>query len=114
MMFDLRWSAGEKKVAHAAFKTALSRERGAVRRQIEAMLQQHAPDAAKIWKIRHYLNDKAREMDRKYDFRYSVLIGVFARLIGEGWLTMDELAGLDSEKLELIRHQSAHWKVVDA
>ena len=45
--------------------------------------------------IRDYLNEKAREVDHKYDFRYSVLIGVFARLMAEGWLTPEDLADLE-------------------
>ncbi len=109
MMLDLKWSPGEKKVAHAAFEAALSRERAAIRRRIEAMLCD-ARDGTEIWAIRDYLNEKAREIDRKYDFRYSVLIGVFARLIAEDWLTVDDLAGLDMAKLELIREHSAGWK----
>ena len=112
-MFDTKWSPGEKKVAHAAFEAALSRERAAIRRHIEAMLSVSA-EGPEIWAIRDYLNEKAREFDHKYDFRYSVLIDVFARLLAEGWLTLDELAGLDTSKLELVRNRSAMWKVNDA
>jgi hypothetical protein len=110
---NLTWSSGEKKIAHAAFEAALERERAAVRRKVEAMLQS-SPDSAEIWGIRDYLNDKAREIDGKYDFRYSVLIDVFARLVAEGWLTLPELAGLRSDKLQLIEQGSAYWKKADA
>ena len=55
-------------------------------------------DGTEIRAIRDYLNEKARELDQKYDFRYSVLISVFARLIAEGWLTLEDLAGLDIAK----------------
>jgi hypothetical protein len=112
-MFDLKWNAHEKKVAHAAFEAALSRERAEVRREIESILRS-SPESTEIWRIRDYLNEKAREIDYKYDFRYSVLIGVFARLIAEGWLTIEELVGLSSEKLGLIQEQSAAWKQTDA
>lgn len=108
-MVDLRWSPGEKKIARAAFDAALFRERAAIRRQVEAMLAASA-DSAEIWRIRDYLNEQARGVDRKYDFRYSVLIGVFAQLMAEGWLTFDELAGLGDEKLKLLRAASARPK----
>ncbi len=112
-MLELKWSPAEKKIAHAAFESALSLERTAIRRDIEAMLAGSA-DAAEIWTIRDYLNDKARELDEKYDFRYSVLIGVFARLLADGWLTLEDLTGLDATKLELICDRSAIWKRSDA
>jgi hypothetical protein len=112
-MFDLKWSAQEKKVAHAAFEAALSRERAEVRSEFESILRS-SPESTEIWRIRDYLNERAREIDHKYDFRYSILIGVFARLIAEGWLTIEELAGLSGEKLDLIRERSSAWKQIDA
>ena len=111
-MFDLKWSASEKKAAHAAFESALSRERATIRRHVEALLRD-TNDGTEIWEIRDYLNGKARELDQKYDFRYSVLIGVFARLMAEGWLTLEDRAGLDIAKLELIGEHSAVWSRAD-
>jgi hypothetical protein len=112
-MIDLKWSPGEKKAAHSAFEAALARERASIRRHVEAVLRD-TNDGTEIWAIRDYLNDKARELDRKYDFRYSVLIGVFARLVAEDWLALEELAGLDIAKRELIREHSTVWKRADA
>lgn len=112
-MIDLKWSPGEKKAAHVAFESALSRERAAIRRNVETMLRD-TNEGTEIWAIRDYLNEKARELDHKYDFRYSVLIGVFARLMAEGWLTLEDLAGMDLAKRELIRERSAVWKQVDS
>lgn len=108
-MLDLKWSPGEKKIARAAFDAALSREGSDIRGRVEAMLRA-STDPAEIWRVRDYLNDKAREFDQKYDFRYSVLIGVFAQLLAEGWLNFEELAGLRSEKLDLLRDASARRK----
>src|SRR5438477_105689 len=112
-MFDLKWSPSEKKAAHAAFESALLRERATIRRHVEALLGD-ASDGTEIWAIRDYLNEKAREFDQKYDFRYSVLISVFARLMAEGWLTLEDLGGLDIAKRELIREHSAVWRRADA
>jgi hypothetical protein len=112
-MFDLRWSSAEKKVAHAAFEAALSRERATIRHEIESMLRV-SDDGTAIWRVRDYLNDRARELDQKYDFRYSVLISVFARLLAEGWLTLDDIAGLDMAKQELIREHGTVWTRTDA
>jgi len=112
-MLDLKWTQSEKKAARAAFESALSRERLAIRRHVDVLLRD-TRDGTEIWSIRDYLNEKARELDQKYDFRYSVLITVFARLLAEGWLTMEDLGGLDTAKCELIREHSAAWTQADA
>jgi hypothetical protein len=49
-------------------------------------------DPLKIWPVHDYLSEKRRDIDQKYDYRYSVLITVFARLLFEGWTTEAELA----------------------
>jgi hypothetical protein len=98
---DLRWSHAEKKIARAAFDTALAREKAATRKRVEAILRQSdAPD--QIWEVYNFLSAKSREFNEKYDYRYSVLIWVFRRLVSEGWLTDSDLSGLGPEKLSLI------------
>jgi hypothetical protein len=104
-MSDLKWTPDEKKVAHRAFDAALARERMAVRHHVEALLRD-TDDGTVIWAIRDYLNDVARDIDYKFDFRYSVLINVFGRLVAEGALAMDELAGLGEDKLAMIRERA--------
>jgi hypothetical protein len=47
-----------------------------------------------------------REIDRRYDYRYSVLPLVFAHLLRDGRLTEDDLHGLGQGKLDLIRRAS--------
>ena len=39
-----------------------------------------------------------------YDYRYSVLLWVFARLIRDEWLNIDELEGLSEDKLSRINN----------
>jgi hypothetical protein len=41
-------------------------------------------------------------------------IDVFAQLLAEGWLALEDLAGLDTEKREFIRKRSEFWKGTDA
>jgi hypothetical protein len=91
----------EKKAARAAFDLALTRELKAARQEAEAMLR-NSPDDRVIWRLNDYLSEKRREIDEKYDYRYSVLMWVFPRLVSEGWLKADELAGIGSEKVDVI------------
>ena len=99
---DFTWSPGQKKAARAAFDLAIAREFKAIRQHVEAMLKNNAEDRV-IWKLEEYLYEKRREIDQKYDYRYSVLMLVFPRLVHEGWLTLDELDGIGEEKVEVFR-----------
>ena len=110
---ELHWSHKEKSVARAAFDAALARETSAIRKEVEAVLQgSKEPNA--VWDILELLSRKQREVERKYDYRYSVLIGVFARLLFEGWIAESDLAGLGAEKLQLIRRSAETVKELDA
>jgi hypothetical protein len=67
----------------------------------------NSKDPRVIWRIEDYLEERRREHDRLFDYRYSVLIGVFARLMRDELLKEEELAGLREEKLEAIRAVAA-------
>jgi hypothetical protein len=112
-MREFVWSPTEKKVAHAAFDAALARECGAIRREVEAMLKRSS-DPKAIWRVHDYLSEKRREIAWKYDFRYSVLVRVFGRLLAEGWVREAELVKLRPEKIEAIKRSASPWKTTDA
>ncbi len=105
-MYELKWSHAEKTVARRAFDLALGKE-------LEAVLQEAKRRAARIeepselWDLESWLTERRREIDRRYDFRYSILPLVFAQLLRDGRLTEDDLHGLAHEKLDLIRRASA-------
>src|SRR6187399_2141693 len=100
-MREFTWSATEKKAARAAFSLSLARELKAARQEAEALLRNSSDDRV-IWQIHDYLSSKRRDIDEKYDYRYSVLMLVFPRLVSEGWLKLEELMGIGSEKVEVI------------
>jgi hypothetical protein len=110
---NIDWTASEKKVARVAFDAALARELAAIRRQVEEILS-GSPDPAQVWEVFKYLSKKQRDIDWKYDYRYSVLVDVFGQLLGEGWLTEAELTKLSAEKLDLIKRVAAAIKRRDA
>ena len=72
---DLHWSHKEKSVARAAFDGALARETAAIRKKAEELLQRSSEPTA-VWDVLEFLSKKQRELERKYDYRYSVLTGV--------------------------------------
>jgi hypothetical protein len=56
-----------------------------------------------LWDLEHYLTQRRKEIDRKYDYRYSQLTHVFGRLLYEKRLREEELRGLREDKLKRIR-----------
>jgi hypothetical protein len=102
-MNEMKWSKTEKSLARKAFDLAYARECAA----IAAKLKEKAAASAEpehLWRIHDYLTEKRRETDEKYDYRYSVLISVFARLLMEGWLKEAELQGLQQDKIDRIKY----------
>ena len=61
-----------------------------------------AAEPQDMWAVQDYLAKKGREIDEKYDYRYSQLVLVFARLVREGRLKEEQLEGLAEEKLSFI------------
>jgi hypothetical protein len=101
-MNDFEWSKAEKQAARRAFDLALKRECLAIRGKLEQMLKADE-DFRQIWRIHDYLSEKRREVDLKYDYRYSRLITVFGRLLMEGWIAEADLGGLAEDKLQRIK-----------
>ena len=56
-----------------------------------------------LWDLEHYLTQRRKEIDRKYDYRYSQLDLVFGRLLREKWISEEDLWGLGEDKLRAIR-----------
>ena len=107
-MHDEKWSRSEKTIARRAYDDAHDRELAAlaqeVRRRANAIAEPHH-----IWALHDFLTRSRKEIDLKYDYRYSQLVFVFARLIFDGWLSEAELTGLAEEKLARIRSILEMW-----
>lgn len=101
-MLSGHWTKGEKNIARRAFERATGREMGGFVEEVRGRANK-IKDVDDIWRLNDFLTKKRREIDEKYDYRYSVLVFVFARLINEGWITIDDLAGLGEDKLRSIR-----------
>ena len=96
------WSRSEKVIARTAFDAALGRELHEVIQQAKKMASQ-IQQSSHLWDLEHYLTERRKEIDRKYDYRYSQLTHVFGRLLYEKRLREEELRGLREDKLKPIR-----------
>ena len=93
------WSKSEKVIARTAFDAALGRELHEVIQEAKKMASQ-IQQSSDLWDLEHYLTQRRKEIDRKYDYRYSQLTHV---LLQEGRLSEEELRGLGEDKLKPIR-----------
>ncbi|MBD2083056.1 hypothetical protein [Leptolyngbya sp. FACHB-17] len=98
---DIQWSETEKEISRSAFDRAYQREIDTLIQTVTAKAKTIA-DVSDVWQLHDFLSAKRHEIDGKYDERYSGLIFVFARLVREQWLSIDELEGLEAEKLAKI------------
>jgi hypothetical protein len=101
-MRDLTWSPAEKKIARRAFDLALSREFDAITHEVKRRAAD-IKDRSALWELEDYLTKSRKQIESKYDYRYSVLPMVFGILIREGRLSEEELRGLGEDKLDYIR-----------
>src|SRR6202049_1106264 len=96
------WSRSEKVIARTAFDAALGRELHEVIQETKRMASQ-IQQSSDLWDLEHYLTERRKEINRKYDYQYSQLTHVFAKLLYEKRLREDELRGLQEDKLNSIR-----------
>jgi hypothetical protein len=98
---EVEWSNTEKNIAKEAFNKAYVRE---VNNLIKEVREQAnlISDLNHLWQLHDFLSARRHEIDGKYDYRDSVLIFVFAKLINEDLLHINELEGLAKDKLTKI------------
>jgi len=101
-MNNIAWSKKEKVIARKAFDKAYERETIKLTNDVK-VLANEIKTPEDIWHLHDFLKEKRREIDEKYDYRYSQLIFVFGRLLNEGWLEINDLEGLDEDKITKIK-----------
>ncbi|MEH2287608.1 hypothetical protein [Nostoc sp.] len=94
---EAEWTDIEKKIARTAFDKAYEREIEALLKQVQKQASTLV-DLSELWQLHDFLSAKRHEVEGKYDYQYSVLLFVFAGLVKEGWLHLNELQGLDKDK----------------
>ena len=72
---EVIWSRSEKAVARTAFDAALGRELQEVIQEAKRMACE-IKGSSDLWDLERYLTQRRKEIDRKYDYRYSRLTDV--------------------------------------
>jgi hypothetical protein len=96
------WSRSEKTIARKAFDAALGRELHEVIQEAKKIANE-IQQSSDLWDLEHYLTERRKEIDRKYNFRDSRLTDVLGRLLYENRLGEEDLRGLREEKMKSVR-----------
>ena len=95
------WSITEKEIAQEMFNRAYKREIETLIKDIREKASAIA-DLNELWQLHDHLSAKRHEIEGKYEYDYTSLLFVFAELVRDGWLHLDELNQLDRGKLAKI------------
>jgi hypothetical protein len=97
-----KWTKKEKTIARAAFDKAYEKECLQIIEKLKKKsLKLSGPED--VWDLHDYLSEIRKGIDEKYDYRYSVLILVFATLLKQKWLDFEDLEGLSPDKIDKIK-----------
>ena len=96
------WSRSEKTIARAVFDAALKQELLEVMQEAKQKANQ-IKEPADVWELEHYLTQRRKDIDHKYDFRSSRLTPVLGRLLSERRISEQELRGVREDKMKAIR-----------
>jgi hypothetical protein len=100
-MHHITWSHAEKVIARQVFNAALQQELAELMSELKAQAQR-AAEVDDIWRIHDFLGLRRREINEKYDYRYSQHILLFATLLVQKRIQAEDIAGLAEEKLDII------------
>lgn len=97
-----QWTSQDRTIAKAALKTACQRETAS----LVKLVRKEASEISQIedlWQLNDFLSARRFDLDGKYDDRDEEMLFVLAKLMNEGWLTVDDLSGLPEEKLTKVK-----------
>jgi hypothetical protein len=99
------WSETEQVVAREAFERAYAR---AVEKLVASLRSKAAElsTADSVWQLHDYLSIERHTIEGRFDFRYEGLLFVFASLVKDQLLQLEELSGLDGQKLAKVAAMS--------
>ncbi len=100
---DMKWTPNEKKIARKVFDLAYNLEMEEIRKALREKVQNIESNEG-VWQLENYLSDRRKIIDRKYDYRYSMLILVFGQLLNEGYLVEEDILELSEDKISAIKN----------
>lgn len=99
------WTTSEQAVAREAFDRAYGRAVDQLVVTVRSKSEQ-LNSAETVWQLHDYLSIERHTIEGRFDFRLDGILFVFASLVKDSLLKIDELAGLDAEKIAKIEAMS--------
>jgi len=99
------WSDAEQGIAKQAFERAYGRAIVQLIQSVQARSEQLG-SAEGVWALHDFLSIERHTMEGRFDFRLDGILFVFASLVKEDLLQLDELQGLTADKLAKIAAMS--------
>jgi hypothetical protein len=99
------WTDQEQAIAKQAFDTAYGRAIAELTETLRdrVMALNSAED---VWQLHDFLSIQRHSIEGHFDFRLDGILFVFASLVKDKLLNLDELTGLEAEKLAKITAMS--------
>lgn len=98
---ESKWSQLEEQIAKQALQKAYDREINALVTHIRDRAST-ITEVEDLWYLHDLLSTKRHEIDGKYHYDDMTIVFDFAKLVKEGWLSLDELKGLKSDVITKI------------
>jgi hypothetical protein len=98
----LVWTPQEQAIARDAFERAHGRAVTALISKVQGHVTGLGSVEA-LWQLHDFLSTQRHAMEGRFDFRLEGILFVFASFVKDGLLAVDELEGLEAEKLAKIR-----------
>jgi hypothetical protein len=95
------WTETEQAVAREAFDLAYNRAVQKLVAEVRAKADE-LDSADTVWQLHDYLSIERHTIEGRFDFRLDGILFVFASLVKDSLLQIDELNGLEAEKLAKI------------
>ncbi|MEB3332484.1 MAG: hypothetical protein VKI83_08340 [Synechococcaceae cyanobacterium] len=91
------WTVEEQTLAQAVFDRAMARHVQTLIDELRARAEQlSTPD--EIWQLHDFLSIRRHEIEGRFDLRLSGLLFVFADLVRDGLVSLEELQGFSADK----------------
>lgn len=91
------WTVEEQSLAQELFDRAMARHVQSLIVELRGMAEQLS-STEEIWELHDFLSIRRHEIEGRFDLRLSGLLFVFADLVRDGLLSLEELDGFSGDK----------------
>lgn len=91
------WTVEEQSLAREVFDRAMARHIQSLIAELRSRAEQLS-SAEELWTLHDFLSIRRHEIEGRFDLRLSGLLFVFADLLRDGLVSLEELEGLSADK----------------